>query len=242
MHKVSMVAVSALIVLTIAAQARPPASARINIREKLGTNKAGLPTAAPVTAQPAAAAPAAAASAGTIPPAGTPPEEMPGKWFKNAEGYAEALELQKQTGADIFVFFVRPDVSNENGLCNWLETRGFQTPPVRKFLKEVIKVKATLPSNKETTAMGETFGVKKTPAVYLVHPTGKRWRCSTFTYDSKRPELPEPEVLEAQFRSQSSAAKAAEAAAAAAAAPAEDMSIIPAAQQPSMPAAETPAP
>lgn len=195
-----------LSVMTLAAavHGRPPASARINIREKLGTNKAGLP-------EPAAAAGQAVSASG----ADTPAANIPSKWLKNAEGFQEALEIQKQTGADIFVFFVRPDVSDEKGLCNLLETRGFQTSPVQRFLKEVIKVRATLPSNRETEAMAETFRVNKTPAVFMVHPNGKRWRCSTFNYDNKRPELPEPAVLAEQFRSQSSRAMTAAAAKAA---------------------------
>ena len=196
--------VFSVMALAAAVQARPPASARINIREKLGTNKAGLPKPAGVATQPVG--PSSSDGA---------PVNLPSKWLKNAEGYQEALEIQKQTGADIFVFFVRPDVSDEKGLCNWLETRGFQTSPVQKFFKEVIKVRATLPSNRETEAMAEMFRVNKTPAVFMVHPNGKRWRCSTFKYDSKRPELPEPAVLAEQFRSQSSKAMAAAAASAA---------------------------
>lgn len=211
MHKVSVVSAAFLMIFALSAQARPPASARINIREKLGTNKAGLPSAAPAET-PASLAPS---PAGTVaaPAAGV---EAPGKWFKNAGGYQEALEIQKQTGADIFLFFANIDDDNQKGLCNWLETRGFDAGPVRKFLKEVIKVKATIPSNDDTEALAAAFGVKKCPSVYMVHPNGKRMRCNTFTYENKRPELPEPEVLAEQFRSQTSQGVAAAQAAAAA--------------------------
>ncbi|MBN1557852.1 MAG: hypothetical protein JW951_06870, partial [Lentisphaerae bacterium] len=34
---------------------------------------------------------------------------IPTKWFQSAKGYAKALDLQKVTQADLFLFFKRPN-------------------------------------------------------------------------------------------------------------------------------------
>lgn len=119
----------------------------------------------------------------------------PKKWFHGAEGYKKALDYQKETGADIFVYFARPNTPNEKGLCAWFEKRGLQTINLRQLLREYIKVRIDLPGNPDNQELARSFKVRKTPAVFIVHPDGWRSRCSIFSWENRRPRLYEPDEL-----------------------------------------------
>lgn len=125
------------------------------------------------------------------------------KWFQNGKGYAEALEIQKKTGADLFIYFARYSPSDQKGLCNWFEQRLLQNPTVEKSLREYVKVKFTFPLSKGDNAIAEKFGVNKCPALYVVQPSGMYQRVTPFNWTNKQPKPVEPDNLVEQIRAKS---------------------------------------
>ncbi len=127
------------------------------------------------------------------------------KWFNEFKGYQEALELQKQTGADIFLYFVRFLPEDEKGLCHWFETRGLAQLPVAKLLRDYLKVKVTYPLSKDAEAAMADFKVTKCPAVYIIKTDGHHNRCMVFEWPGGKPELLDANKLVELFRSKSDA-------------------------------------
>ncbi len=130
--------------------------------------------------------------------------KIPTKWFNGAKGYEKALEAQKQTQADIFIYFVRPNTPNEKGLCTWYENKGIKSQPVRRLLRGYVKVRVPLPANPRNQDLAKKFKVRKTPAVFVIHPDGWRNRCKTFNWDEKPLKLFEPDDLAENIRLNSS--------------------------------------
>ncbi|MBU0678581.1 MAG: hypothetical protein KJ626_10735 [Verrucomicrobia bacterium] len=125
----------------------------------------------------------------------TPEAKVSWKWYKKAKGYEEAVEIQKDTGLDMLVYFSR-QAENEKGLCAWWEKTGMKSTEMKRFLDTVIKVEMPLPANPETQRIADQFKVGKTPAVYLVHPDGFKRKCPVFEWDiDKRPKLLEPKPM-----------------------------------------------
>jgi len=122
------------------------------------------------------------------------------KWFNGGKGYEEALALQKQTGANLFVYFFNYGDSSEKGLCRWWEKSGLNDGQVNKYLRDFIKVRVEMPLNKNEDELFASFRFNKTPAVYIVTPdSGYPKRCSVFDYETKRPKLKSSGDLIAMF-------------------------------------------
>jgi len=129
----------------------------------------------------------------------------PHRWFHGARGYQKALEIQQTNQADIFLYFARPNTPDEKGLCAWFEKRGLKTLKLRQLLREYIKVRIDLPGNPENQELARQFHVRKTPAVFVVHPDGWRSRCTIFLWKNRRPRLyPPDDLVEFILRSSSS--------------------------------------
>ncbi len=111
------------------------------------------------------------------------------EWFRGASGYERALELQKATGADIFVVFYREDIPDEKGLYRWLKTKGFETALVHNALRDYIKVKVELNKKAHEKLAVKEFNVKKTPATFVVWTNGWSKRCVFFDWSRKQPKL-----------------------------------------------------
>lgn len=132
------------------------------------------------------------------------PEKFPEKkWFQNGKGYAEALELQKATGADLFVYFARYSPSDQKGLCHWFEGKSLQHPSVEKQLRDYIKVKFTFPLGKDDQAIADKFRVNKCPAVFVVQTNGWNHRVPVFDWPNNQPDLVPAEKLVPAIREKS---------------------------------------
>lgn len=150
-------------------------------------------------------------SAQTVPPsaAGSPararsgPAKIPSTWFDKAKGYDKALALQRETGADVFVYFSRQAPENEKGLCQWFENKGLNAPKVKDYLRGYIKVTVPLPSNPDCQKLAEEFEVRKCPAVFIVQTNGWRNYCKVFDWPGGRPKLFAPDELIQFFRARS---------------------------------------
>jgi hypothetical protein len=130
-----------------------------------------------------------------------PQEKFPKfKWFNDTKGYNEALELQKTTGADVFLYFARYGIPDEKGRCHWLEMKGFSQPGVEKFMRDFIKVKFTLGMDKASIAMAEKYKVKECPVVVILQTNGWWSRANVFEWPGNKPQLLPPDTLVANFR------------------------------------------
>lgn len=139
-----------------------------------------------------------------MPGAAAKPFKFPEKkWFDEAKGYAEALELQKQTGADILIYFAQYTPSEKKGLCHWFEQRALQESPLSDGLKEYLKVKATFPLGKKEELAFEKLRVNSAPSLFIVQTNGRSSRVGPFDYPNGKPELKEAEVLMKEIRAKS---------------------------------------
>lgn len=131
------------------------------------------------------------------------PAKIPVNWLDKAKGYEKALLIQKETGADIFVYFSRQAPENEKGLCEWFEKKGLNSSPVKDYLRDYIKVSVPLPSNPDCQKLAQQFEVRKCPAVFIVQTNGWQSYCKVFDWPGGRPKLFPPEDLIRFFRARS---------------------------------------
>lgn len=136
------------------------------------------------------------------------PVKISKKWLGGLKGYNEAVDIQKQTGADMIVYFADYGPNSQKGLCNWWEQRGIDSGPVKKVLDDFVKVKIELPLNSREEEAFSEFRFNKAPAVYVVRPDSANFpsRVNVFDWEAKKPKLKDPEELAELIRSKSSAA------------------------------------
>jgi hypothetical protein len=129
---------------------------------------------------------------------GEPPIKFPKtKWFDGEKGFLEAKQIQEKTGADILMYFFSNSPKDEKGLCSWWEKYGLQDGKVMKLLDTYIKVKMEMPFNKKEEVTFAEFKFNKTPAVYVVKPTGYPSKISVFDWSGNQPKLKEgPELVD----------------------------------------------
>ncbi len=137
--------------------------------------------------------------------AGPEPKFPENKWFTNAKGFAEAQELQKQFGADIFLYFSSSYPKDQAGLCSWFEKHGMGQPAVSKYLRGYLKVEVRLPLGKKDEAAMGRYKAQKGPTIMIVKPDGSSNLCKVFDWPGGQPKLLEPNALVELFRSKSSA-------------------------------------
>lgn len=117
------------------------------------------------------------------------------KWFQNGKGYQEALELQKQTGADVLVYFAKYSPADQKGLCTWFEKKGLQHPDVQAVVDDYIKVKFTFPLGKDDQALADKWKINKCPVVIVVQTNGWHARASVFDWPAGEPKLKQPDGI-----------------------------------------------
>lgn len=131
-------------------------------------------------------------------------EKFPAKkWFSGVKGYREALEVQKKTGADLFVYFARYYPDSEEGLCRWWEKHALARKPLDDYLEGYIKVKIQYPLSKKDEEAVADFKVRKCPSVFVVQTNGFKNHCKVFQWPGGEPELMKPEELVGLLRARS---------------------------------------
>lgn len=135
------------------------------------------------------------------------------KWFQNGKGYQEALALQKQTGADVLVYFARYAPSDQKGLCTWFEKKGLQQPEVQQVVDDYIKVKFTFPLGKDDQALADKWKINKCPVLVVVQTNGWHERAAVFNWTGNQPQLKQPadivqEILDASAPNRGRASRA----------------------------------
>ena len=135
---------------------------------------------------------------------GLSPRKLPSAWFSKAKGYEKALALQKETGADLFVYFSRQAPNDEAGLCQWFENKALTLSKLKDYLQNYIRIEVPLPSNPDCQDLAESFGVRKCPAVYIVQFNGWTQACKAFNWSTGRPQLYPPEEFIELLRARSS--------------------------------------
>jgi hypothetical protein len=129
---------------------------------------------------------------------------IPNRWFDRGKDFNQVLEIQKQTGADIFIYFERLVPDDQKGLCKWFESKGLKTGPMNRLLRDYIKMKISLPAKGEDEALAQKFDIKACPTVVILRPDGGKSFCKPFDWPNNKPELKDPEKLVELFRASSS--------------------------------------
>ena len=165
----------------------PPAASSSSV---FAYSNAPAETPAPAPAAAAASTNTAIFSADSVLPSGPPPttyppdatpeekaaidnplfDQVPAKWFRDADDYPELLALQKKTGACLLVYFKNPSIPNEKGLCSWFEKSITTDIDWRKAMKYFIKLEITFPGGSAVRDLAAEFKAVKTPGIYIVKP------------------------------------------------------------------------
>lgn len=114
--------------------------------------------------------------------------------FDSAKDYAACLELQKQTGLCILLYFANLNDVSQKGLCHWWEKKLQNSREWQRAAKNYLWVTITLPGNAEDRALAEKMRVKTTPAVFVVQPNDN-WpkRVNVISWsDQKEPQPATP--------------------------------------------------
>ncbi len=121
--------------------------------------------------------------------------DLPHRWFTHARGYEQAKELQKTTGADIFLYISHKSPPGAKGLCTWWENKGLKAGAVQRLLRHYIKVELQLPSDKDTRELVDRFKTWEGPSIYIMQP--RDFSRSIFVFEKVRGEmtLKAPETL-----------------------------------------------
>lgn len=97
----------------------------------------------------------------------------PEDWFERASGYEEALELQKEIGADMLLFIASRSPAGPTRRSREFEYDVLRHRDMENFLKHYIVVKLTIPTERETNDLAdERYHVKHGPRVFVVRPNG----------------------------------------------------------------------
>lgn len=99
---------------------------------------------------------------------------LPRHVLTQARGWEQALELQRQTGADIFLYISHSRPPGALGLCNWWERRGMRNVNVQRLLEHYIRVELNLPAEHATRAIADQFHLWEGPTLVVIQPNGRR--------------------------------------------------------------------
>lgn len=146
------------------------------------------PAAAPAATGPAAAAPSAPSSGyapsayGRAPDAGDVPPELVEHpvWdpvtrrdYDGPKDLAKCLELQKQTGTCILLYFCNDQDSSEKGLCHWWEKNLKSRREWQKATAPYLRVTIRLPGSTEARELATRYNIKTTPALLVLQPNDR---------------------------------------------------------------------
>lgn len=125
---------------------------------------------------------------------------VPSKWYNYFKDHAGLVELQKQSGACLLVYFKNLNVSDEKGLCGWFEKDIANSTEWRKAMRYYLKIEITVAGGNDVLEeLVAKYRVKKTPAVFVVRPNGSLpQRLPVIEYiDGKPKPYAVPAVIEA---------------------------------------------
>ncbi len=127
-------------------------------------------------------------------------DQVPAKWFTHPKDHAELLELQKQTGACLLIYFKNINAtSEEKGLCGWFEKAIMNSTDWRKAMRFYIKLQIDMTGGNDVLEeLVAKYRVAKTPAIFVVQPDSSApRRITVFNWPDGKPEPVEvPAVLQ----------------------------------------------
>jgi len=113
---------------------------------------------------------------------------VPRKETDNPKDYPALLELQRQSGAVLLVYFKNANNSNEKGLCSWFEKAIAGTRDWQKATRPYIKLTVNLPGNSAAAEIAARYRVAKTPFVAVHKPNSMPMRLSVIEWINKDPK------------------------------------------------------
>lgn len=97
-------------------------------------------------------------------------------WFSGADGYAQAVQEQEQTGAPMAVYFY----TDWCPYCKRLEQNILSTNEVEGYLGNAIKVKINPEDGSEEENIGQRFGVTGYPSFFVVNSSSRTTKISPY--------------------------------------------------------------
>lgn len=124
---------------------------------------------------------------------------LPSKPFTNPREHDAALEIQKQTGACMFLYFKNTAEPKEKGLCNWFERDVSGQGKWRRAMRNYVQFEVTLPGTDLSQQLAAKYRVVKTPTLLVLKPGATQaTRLNVFKFaPGKQPEIePVDSILE----------------------------------------------
>jgi outer membrane lipoprotein-sorting protein/thiol-disulfide isomerase/thioredoxin len=90
--------------------------------------------------------------------------ELEDRWLNDAPGYERALQLQRELGVPLVVYFY----TDWCPFCHSLERDYLPTPPVRQYLKGVVKVRINPEHGPQERVLSGQYGVTGFPAFFVM--------------------------------------------------------------------------
>ncbi len=97
----------------------------------------------------------------------------PDDWFERVRGFEEAEEIQKELKADMLLFIASRSPAGPARRSRQFENEILRHRDMRDFLQHYVKVKLTIPTERDTNELAEErFRVQYGPRVFVVRPNG----------------------------------------------------------------------
>jgi thiol-disulfide isomerase/thioredoxin len=90
--------------------------------------------------------------------------QLEDRWLRDAPGYERALQLQRELGVPLVVYFY----ADWCPYCRDLDSQYLPAPPVQEFLKGVVKVRINPEHGRPERVIADQFGVTGYPSFFVV--------------------------------------------------------------------------
>ena len=90
--------------------------------------------------------------------------QLQDRWLTDAKGYEQAVQLQRELGVPLVVYFHTDWCT----YCRALEGQYFPTTPVQRYLQRVLKVKINPEHGRAEQELADQYGVKGYPAFFVI--------------------------------------------------------------------------
>ena len=90
--------------------------------------------------------------------------QLEDRWLRDAPGYERALQMQRELGVPLVVYFY----ADWCPYCRDLDSQYLPAPPVQQFLKGVVKVRINPEHGRPEREIANKFGVTGYPSFFVV--------------------------------------------------------------------------
>jgi hypothetical protein len=117
-------------------------------------------------------------------------DALPNRWHTHPRDHDELLQLQKETGACLLIYFKDVAHPQQKGLCSWYERAIAADVKWRRAMRNYLRLEIVLPGNNAARDLAAAYRATHTPALFVRTPNSTLpKRLMVFKFETgKRPE------------------------------------------------------